>query len=100
MYSVHSDLTFLTQPEDPSSESILSCPAIQIKYLPLVPTSIPKYPVIEMAQVVDQTTNQVLFKASLESEQRGFCPGKQNEAREARTRSKKKKSLKKVSDWT
>ncbi|KAF9377601.1 hypothetical protein CPC16_011750 [Podila verticillata] len=75
VYSVHSDLTFLTQPEDPSSESMLSCPAIQIKYLPVVPTSIPKYPVIEMAQVVDQTTNQVLFKASLESEQRGFCPG-------------------------
>ncbi|KAG0020482.1 hypothetical protein BGZ82_011585 [Podila clonocystis] len=75
VYSVHSDLTFLTQPEDPSSESMLSCAAIQIKYLPMVPTSIPKYPVIEMAQAVDQTTNQVMFKASLESEQRGFCPG-------------------------
>ncbi|KAF9280605.1 hypothetical protein BGZ74_002561, partial [Mortierella antarctica] len=70
VYSVHSDLTFLTQPEDPSSESMLSCPAIQIKYLPMVPTSIPKFP----AQVVDQTTSQVMFKASLESEQRGFCP--------------------------
>lgn len=74
---------------------MLSCPAIQIKYLPVVPTSIPKYPVIEMAQVVDQTTNQVLFKASLDSEQRGFCPGEQNEVGEARTRSKKKKKLKK-----
>ncbi|KAG0253606.1 hypothetical protein BG011_006256 [Mortierella polycephala] len=75
IYAIHGELTFQTNPEDPSTETTLVSPAVHLKYLPLVPTSIPNYPVIEMAQVMDPYSNRVLFKATLQSPQRGVCPG-------------------------
>ncbi|KAG0366870.1 hypothetical protein BGZ54_004753, partial [Gamsiella multidivaricata] len=64
-----------TTPDDPSTQAMLSSPAVHLKYLPLIPTSIPHFPVIEMAQVMDPYSNRPLVKASLESPQRGVCPG-------------------------
>ncbi|KAG0297929.1 hypothetical protein BGZ96_003908 [Linnemannia gamsii] len=75
LYSIHSELTFDLTPGDPASETSLLSPSVQLKYLPLVPTCIPQFPVIEMAQVTEPVTNKVLVKASLESPQRGVCPG-------------------------
>ncbi|KAF9190260.1 hypothetical protein BGZ51_008791 [Haplosporangium sp. Z 767] len=75
IYAIHGELTFQTNPVDPSTETTLVSPPVHLKYLPLVPTSIPNFPVIEMAQVMDPYSNRVLFKASLQSPQRGVCPG-------------------------
>ncbi|KAI1314847.1 hypothetical protein EDD11_001623 [Mortierella claussenii] len=68
-------LTFQTTPGLASTQTTLSSPTVHLKYLPLVPTSIPHYPVIEMAQATDPYTDKPLFKAALESPQRGVCPG-------------------------
>ncbi|KAG0223620.1 hypothetical protein B0O80DRAFT_449620 [Mortierella sp. GBAus27b] len=75
LYTIHGDLTFRTTPDDALSQVTLSSPAVNLKYLPLVPTSIPQYPVIEMAQVMDPYSPRQLFKAAVESPQRGVCPG-------------------------
>ncbi|KAI7823505.1 hypothetical protein BC939DRAFT_451204 [Gamsiella multidivaricata] len=75
VYSLHAELSFQTTPDDPSTQAMLSSPAVHLKYLPLIPTSIPHFPVIEMAQVMDPYSNRPLVKASLESPQRGVCPG-------------------------
>jgi hypothetical protein len=75
LYTIHGDLTFQTTPDDALSQVTLSSPAVNLKYLPLVPTSIPQYPVIEMAQVMDPYSPRQLFKAAVESPQRGVCPG-------------------------
>ncbi|KAG0316129.1 hypothetical protein BGZ99_007037 [Dissophora globulifera] len=75
VYSLHAELTFQTTPGDSSTQARISSPAVQLKYLPLIPTCIPHYPVIEMAQVMDPHTNQQLFKAVIDSPQRGVCPG-------------------------
>ncbi|KAF9345424.1 hypothetical protein BGX26_003138 [Mortierella sp. AD094] len=75
VYSIHGELSFQTTPSDVSTQSTLLSPKVHLKYLPLVPTSIPHYPVIEMTQVTDPYTNQPLFKAAIESPQRGVCPG-------------------------
>ncbi|KAF9995832.1 hypothetical protein BGZ65_008552 [Modicella reniformis] len=75
IYALHGELTFQTTPDDASTQSILSSPAVHLKYLPLVPTSIPQYPVIEMAQVMDPYSSRQLFKAAVDSPQRGVCPG-------------------------
>ncbi|KAK3842104.1 MAG: hypothetical protein J3R72DRAFT_443647 [Linnemannia gamsii] len=75
LYSIHSELTFDLTPGDPASETSVLSPPVHLKYLPLVPTCIPHFPVIEMAQVTEPVTNKVLVKASLESPQRGVCPG-------------------------
>ncbi|KAF9282280.1 hypothetical protein BGZ68_006091 [Mortierella alpina] len=75
VYSLHAELDFLTNPDDALTQATLVSPAVQLKYLPLVPTCIPHFPVIEMAQVMDPYSNRVLFKAAVESPQRGLCPG-------------------------
>ncbi|KAG9065888.1 hypothetical protein KI688_002185 [Linnemannia hyalina] len=75
LYSIHSELTFDLTPGDPRSEATLLSPPVHLKYLPLVPTCIPQFPVIEMSQVTEPLSNKVLVKASLESPQRGVCPG-------------------------
>ncbi|KAF9576819.1 hypothetical protein EC968_003326 [Mortierella alpina] len=75
IYSLHAELDFLTNPDDALTQATLVSPAVQLKYLPLVPTCIPHFPVIEMAQVMDPYSNRVLFKAAVESPQRGICPG-------------------------
>lgn len=72
-YSLHGELTF--DAGDAASKSSIYSPAVHLKYLPIVPTSIPHFPVIEMAQVQDPYTGQTLFKATLQSPQRGLCPG-------------------------
>jgi hypothetical protein len=77
LYSIYSELTFDLTPGDPASETSVLSPPVHLKYRPLVPTSIPQFPVSEMAQVTEPVTNKVLVKASLESAQRGVCPGKQ-----------------------
>ncbi|KAF9896376.1 hypothetical protein BX616_007579, partial [Lobosporangium transversale] len=74
IYALRGELTFQTTPGVEHTQTTLSSPAIHLKYLPIVPTSIPHFPVIEMAQVMDPYTNRPLFKASLESPQRGVCP--------------------------
>ncbi|KAF9201725.1 hypothetical protein BGZ49_008063 [Haplosporangium sp. Z 27] len=75
VFKLHGELTFQTIPGDTSTQSILLSPNVYLKYLPLVPTSIPHYPVTEMTEVMDMSTNQPLFKAVLESSQRGVCLG-------------------------
>ncbi|KAF9110312.1 hypothetical protein BGX27_006518 [Mortierella sp. AM989] len=75
VYSIHGELSFQTIPGDASTQSNLVSPKVHLNYLPIVPTSIPHYPVIEMTQVMDPYTNQSLFKATVESPQRGVCPG-------------------------
>lgn len=75
LYSIHSELTFDLTPGDPASEATLLSPPVHLKYLPLIPTCIPQFPVIEMSQVTEPVSNKVLVKASLESPQRGVCPG-------------------------
>ncbi|KAG0209382.1 hypothetical protein BGX28_010370 [Mortierella sp. GBA30] len=75
VYAVHAELDFLTNPDDALTQTQLTSPAVHLKYLPLVPTCIPHYPVIEMAQVMDPYSSRVLFKAAVESPQRGVCPG-------------------------
>ncbi|KAF9171767.1 hypothetical protein BGX20_006961 [Mortierella sp. AD010] len=75
VYSVHGELIFQTTPGDISTQSTLLSPKVHLKYLPLIPTSIPHYPVIEMTQVMDPYTNQLLFKTVIESPQRGVCLG-------------------------
>ncbi|GJJ76752.1 hypothetical protein EMPS_09111 [Entomortierella parvispora] len=74
-YSIHGELSFETNAGDIASKGSVCSPAVHLKYLPLVPTSIPHFPVIEMAQVQDPYTGQTLFKATLQSPQRGICPG-------------------------
>ncbi|KAG0043249.1 hypothetical protein BGZ83_011659 [Gryganskiella cystojenkinii] len=74
-YTIHGELTFESTPNDISTRSVICSPPVHLKYLPLVPTSIPHFPVIEMAQVQDPHTGQTLFKATLQSPQRGVCPG-------------------------
>jgi len=76
MYAVHGDLVFQTNPDDALSQVTLASPAVNLKYLPLVPTSFPHYPVIEMTQVMDPYSTRQLFKAAVESPQRGVCPGR------------------------
>ncbi|KAF9583954.1 hypothetical protein BGW38_008032 [Lunasporangiospora selenospora] len=75
IYTLHSELSFETTPGDLATLSTLTTPSIQLKYLPLVPTCIPHYPVIELAQVTDPYTNKTLVKAAMDSPQRGVCPG-------------------------
>ncbi|KAF9363054.1 hypothetical protein BGX34_005001 [Mortierella sp. NVP85] len=75
MYAIHGDLVFQTNPDDALSQVTLASPAVHLKYLPLVPTSFPHYPVIEMTQVMDPYSTRQLFKATVESPQRGVCPG-------------------------
>ncbi|KAF9435461.1 hypothetical protein BGZ76_006247 [Entomortierella beljakovae] len=75
IYTLHGELSFQTTPHDASTHSTLVSPKVHVNYIPLVPTSIPHYPVIEMAQVMDPYTNKPLFKATAESPQRGVCPG-------------------------
>ncbi|KAG0244177.1 hypothetical protein BGW41_000164 [Actinomortierella wolfii] len=75
VYTVHSDLTFMTQPEDPATRVTLQASPVQIKYVPMVPSSIVQFPVIEMGQGLEPTTNKPLYKVTVESEQRGASPG-------------------------
>ncbi|KAG0217053.1 hypothetical protein BGX33_011578 [Mortierella sp. NVP41] len=75
LYTLHAELSFDLTLGDPSTEATLLSPPVHLKYLPLVPTCIPQFPVIEMAQVTEPVSNKVLVKAALESPQRGVCPG-------------------------
>ncbi|KAF9924680.1 hypothetical protein FBU30_005399 [Linnemannia zychae] len=75
LYTIHAELIFDLTPDDPASETSLLSTPVHLKYLPIVPTCIPQFPVIEMAQVTEPISNRVLVKACLESPQRGVCPG-------------------------
>ncbi|KAF9976765.1 hypothetical protein BGZ73_007900 [Actinomortierella ambigua] len=75
IYAVHSDLTFMTHPEDPATRVTLQASPVQIKYVPMVPSSMVQFPVIEMGQGLEPNTNKPLYKVTVESEQRGASPG-------------------------
>ncbi|KAG0038143.1 hypothetical protein BGZ82_000955 [Podila clonocystis] len=74
VFSAQAFLTFETQSTKPSKAELCS-PELELKYLPLVPASIPRNEVVENAQMVDSTTNQVSISATVDSSQRGMCPG-------------------------
>ncbi|KAF9380693.1 hypothetical protein CPC16_010191 [Podila verticillata] len=75
VYSAKAFLTFETQPTNPASKAELSSPELELKYLPVVPASIPRNEVVENAQLVDPTTNQTCIRATVDSSQRGMSPG-------------------------
>ncbi|KAG0269164.1 hypothetical protein DFQ27_004560 [Actinomortierella ambigua] len=75
IYSVQSDLTFMTHPEDPATRVTIQASPVQIKYVPMVPSSMVQFPVIEMGQGLEPNTNKALYKVTVESEQRGASPG-------------------------
>ncbi|KAG0032791.1 hypothetical protein BGZ81_010076, partial [Podila clonocystis] len=65
VFSAKAFLTFETQPAKPSKVELCS-PELELKYLPLVPASIPQNEVVENAQMVDSTTNQVSISATVD----------------------------------
>ncbi|KAG0339510.1 hypothetical protein BG000_001938 [Podila horticola] len=73
VYSAKAFLSFETQSTNPSKAE-LSSPELELRYLPVVPASIPRNEVVENARMVDSTTNQVIISATVDSSQRDSLP--------------------------
>ncbi|KAF9428876.1 hypothetical protein BGZ94_000708 [Podila epigama] len=75
VYSVKAYLSIQPQSSAEAAAMELASPELLITYLPLVPAAVPRNQVIETAQIMDPATGEASIVATLDSSQRGMCPG-------------------------